>query len=408
MLPLDYGDTAGALRRSLDGVDWDFRNFIPLPAVKRIHSLHWYPAPFPAALVGTLLDILAPTPGRFLDPFCGTAVAPVEAWLRGFQSTGIDVNRFAVDVANAKTSILLSGDRATASSLTASYDRYREKELVSWEDATAPIICRKAEIQEEAQRWFTPGVLGEIALAKRWVSEDAPTEWRAVLRTILSSTLHRASELRDVHYTYVVDRSKTTTPPTGQVDYPRSLRRKITEVFRDAEIFRAEMSASEMPIRREISPVYYAAPAEVATTRLDPGFDVIITSPPYFGMNDYVRSQYLTWLVDPWDGFEEDLGAELGARRDRWSRDKVRRYVDSMTAVLGELRRVLNRGAPLVLVLGQSQSALAREANPVASIQDVVRDLGFDLVWKTERRVRFRKINNTPYRSEVIWVLRKP
>lgn len=395
------------MQSRLDGVDWDFPSYVPLPAVKRVHALHWYPAPFPAALVGTLLDIVSPTGGAFLDPFCGTGVAPVEAWLRGFEATGIDVNRFAIRVAEAKSVVLMTADEKAARSLLASYDEYRLKVTPSWSRASVVSLGKWAGFDDEAKRWFAPSVLRDVAVAKRWLADAAPEEWKPVGWVLLSSILHRVSELRDVHYTYVVDRSKTTTKPTSTVDLPRLLSRKVSDVFRDAVNFREEVRVAGMEINPSTKPLYVAAAAETEVERLKKQYDVVITSPPYFGMNDYVRSQYLTWLIDPWEGFNDDLSSELGARRHRWSRRQAQIYVEAVGRVLSTLSAKLLAGAPLVLVLGQSQSAVAQESNPVSALLSAAKESGFDLLWERERRVRFRKINNTPYRAEVICVFRR-
>jgi len=123
-------------------------------------------------------------------------------------------------------------------------------------------------------------------------------------------------------------------------------------------------------------------------------------------MNDYVRSQYLTWLIDAWEDFETDLSDEVGARRDRWSRRKAQQYIGSVGATVSSLHTKMKPGAPLVLILGQSQSAIARELNPARAVVSAAKEAGFELLWETERRVRFRKINNTPYRLETICVFR--
>jgi hypothetical protein len=61
----------------------------------------------------------------------------------------------------------------------------------------------------------------------------------------------------------------------------------------------------------------------------------------------------------------------------------------------------------LAVVLGCSESALAKASDPVKSLNSSIKDAGFCCVWNGRRRVRFRKINNTPYRSELISVYQK-
>ena len=44
-------------------------------------------------------------------------------------------------------------------------------------------------------------------------------------------------------------------------------------------------------------------------------------------MNDYVRSQYLSWVLFQWDGYAQDLAAESGARRQRFKAESVDSYL---------------------------------------------------------------------------------
>jgi predicted methyltransferase len=69
--------------------------------------------------------------------------------------------------------------------------------------------------------------------------------------------------------------------------------------------------------------------------------------------------------------------------------------------------RVLNKGGYLALVLGNSTTKLAREIDPVTELGKQLVDIGFTRIWEGKRRVRFRKINNTPFRDEVIWIFQR-
>jgi predicted methyltransferase len=72
-----------------------------------------------------------------------------------------------------------------------------------------------------------------------------------------------------------------------------------------------------------------------------------------------------------------------------------------------EIHRVLRKGGYLAVVLGSSTTKLAREINLLKELRKQLDDIGFNLLWEGRRRVRFRKINNTPFRDEVIWVFQR-
>jgi hypothetical protein len=124
-------------------------------------------------------------------------------------------------------------------------------------------------------------------------------------------------------------------------------------------------------------------------------------------MNDYVRSQYLSWLVFQWEGYGDDLLRESGSRRSRTSKRAFDEYINDMRGTFHALHGLMRKGGFMAVVLGCSETALAKKGKPVQKLDEIIGDQGFEVVWKGKRRVRFRKINNTPYRSEVIWVYRK-
>lgn len=402
---MSNSQTPSRLRNLLSSVDWDFKGHLPVPAVQRIHALHWYPAPFPPALVATMLDIVgSPEGSRYLDPFCGTGVGPIEAWHRGLASEGIDVNTFAIRVAKAKSTVLLSANRAKASEIVESYKEYSQTVYQDWQELSASEVCGASGIMEDALSWFELPVLREIALTKKWVLELAPQTWRRPLWVLLSSLLHRSSRLREVHYTYVVDRSQPKFDPKGDVRFRPRFEKKVLDVFRDAELFREELALRGEELLQSRKPKYRLASAEEVEMTISPGIDVVITSPPYFGMNDYVRSQYLSWLIDPWGAYERDLKLEIGARRDRTRQQKLVEYLEKLELAFKGLRNLMHDGAPLVVVAGQSKTKLSQQEDPVGHLRRRIEDFGFSLIWEKERRVLYRKINIVPFRSESIWV----
>jgi SAM-dependent methyltransferase len=389
--------------RRLEQVDWDFPGHNPRTGTQGIHALHWYPAPFPAALPATLLDILSPTPGRFLDPFCGSGVAVLESWMRGHKASGIDINRFAAELVTVKAGMLAAATEDRGRLLAAEYAARAATARLDFDGTTTADVCAAAGMRVEAAEWFAHDVLVDLAVARAWAADRAGEE-RDWLRVLLSSLLHRASILRDVHYTYVVDRSRTKEPPTSTVDVPGAFAAKIRRAYADANSGRSELQQAGADLADAPRPTVLAGPAQKAGTLVDGLFDIVVTSPPYFGMNDYVRSQYLSWLVTPWDGYDDDRAAESGPRRDRRRTTALDAYNDDMDAAFRETASLLRPDGYLAVVIGASQSPVARDRDPVASLRARLDALPLRPVWEGSRRVRNRKINNAPNCVEAIWV----
>lgn len=162
------------VRRRLDAVDWDFPEHVPNQWTSGIHGLHWYPAPFPPGLAATLTDILCPASGTVLDPFMGSGVGLLEAWLRRRRVVGVDINQFAIDLATTKFGLLINANQSDAKRLVNEYERHRKDLLKENVKHSLSDLCGASEIQPEAMQWFDDGVLREIAVIKQWLDECLP------------------------------------------------------------------------------------------------------------------------------------------------------------------------------------------------------------------------------------------
>jgi len=78
--------------------------------------------------------------------------------------------------------------------------------------------------------------------------------------------------------------------------------------------------------------------------------DIVITSPPYPNMTDYVTSQRLSYY---WQGVDpaEDLRLEIGARRRRFSPDCLAKYRDDMRKAAKSMVKTLKDRGYVCLVM---------------------------------------------------------
>jgi DNA modification methylase len=85
----------------------------------------------------------------------------------------------------------------------------------------------------------------------------------------------------------------------------------------------------------------------------DGAFDLVVTSPPYYNVTDYVKSQRLSNL---WFGVDTSSlkKLEIGARYKRGRQDSLGEYLASMRDAMIEITRVLKQGKFCCVVLGES------------------------------------------------------
>jgi hypothetical protein len=334
----------------------------------------------------------------------------MEAWFRGKRAYGTDNNRFAIDISRAKSLLARAGIAEIGDQLAREYREYRRSTLKDWKGIGPEAICERSGMHQSCNRWFVPSVIAEIAVIKAWIAEREPltSRWKHVLKIVLSSLLHnRLSIARGYHYTYIVDNSRVKDEAREDVNVEGLFEDKLRATFVKAQVMRENLTRIGFRIRNTPSPRLIKGPAQELPRLIDSEIDLVVTSPPYFGMNDYVRSQQLSWLVFQWKGYDEDIKAESGTRRNRTSMRSLNTYFDDMSHVLAGAHHVLRKGGYLALVLGSSKTLLARENDTVGALKKMIDEIGFSKFWAGERRVQFRKINNTPYRSEVIWVYRR-
>ncbi|MBI5408495.1 MAG: DNA adenine methylase [Nitrospirae bacterium] len=67
------------------------------------HSVHPYPAMMIPQVAGRLFDIYAKSDAVVLDPFAGSGSVLLEAFIRGYDSYGIDINPLSLLISKVKT-----------------------------------------------------------------------------------------------------------------------------------------------------------------------------------------------------------------------------------------------------------------------------------------------------------------
>jgi hypothetical protein len=322
---------------------------------------------------------------------------------------GTDNNQFAVELGRAKVKVLGQATASLGESLIAGYIAFRREHLKRWIQQPGEDICQQARFGSDAIRWFVPQVLAELAVLKSWISdpESGPGEWASTAQIVTSSLLQgKLSKARSYHYTYVVDRSRVKEEALEPVDVADLFVERVRTQFTDAEFTRNRLARTGVNLSEEGSATFARCPAHRLDT-VAQTVDMVVTSPPYFAMNDYVRSQYLTWLIFPWADYESQIQTESGSRRNRRSRRALGDYLHDMSLTFQTLKGTMTPGAYLAVVMGNSTSSLAREADPTQLVRHLIEEADFEAIWSGERRIRFRKINTTPFRSESLWVFRR-
>ena len=373
-----------------------------------VHGLHEYKGKFNPQVVRALLNILGVNPrDNVLDPFCGSGTTLVECSHMSVRSYGVDLNPFAVFLANAKLQALATPAKElglVASRLSSSLSRIR-----TWKPTTV-----EGDRIQYLRSWFVPEVLVQIETVRAKVHAFAGA--LAPIFLMIASNLLRDYSLQDPR-DLRIRRRKSPLP-----------QQPFVEAFRDAC---SKVVASVEATQSILGNAVPLARAEVADTGcLDAPqiFDAAISSPPYAMALPYVDTQRLSliWLEletpkriptleETLVGSRDLRGQSRAAVRNALANNQdqlptaelelcrqldralgdndgfrrqavpvlLYRYFASMRSCLRSIRTCLRAGAPLALIVGRNHTVLGGNRYDIdtpASLASISESVG----WRVE------------------------
>lgn len=380
----------------LKKVDWDFKDYSIASSPNDINYLHWYPAPFVPQIPSIMVQTLSKIGDKVLDPFVGSGVTLVEAAKQRRSYLGVDSNPFAIDISKAK---FLAIDGATKTW----FKELKEIVLKNKITKSTKDYCEHFNIDSEVHNWFAQETLTELL-----------SIWDCIIRrrnnlfllekVLFSSILTRVCSQRN-HYTYITDRcfpKKFIPIPAKKVFIEQS------EIIAGAaRLFREQyrrMHGQEWGNMRGKIELGDARSLDWIGNK---EVDLIVTSPPYLGVHDYVKSTRLTNLFFPQSPFKELVENEIGSRSKRKRKSAFDDYIKKTKECFAECKRVLRPGGYLGLVIGQGRGKVVK-SNIVQLLNDYLeRDLKFKILFRAERKIMFRRIQMPGHSFEFVEVLKR-
>lgn len=220
-----------------------------------------------------------PDATRILDPFCGRGTTLYAARLAGLPSTGIDINPVAAAIAQAKLS------QVTPSALV----RLARKILGNGPPGEIP--------EGEFWQWcFETETLQEIVTLRAGLAElNTPTA--AMLRAVMLGILHGPRNKRLPSYLSNQMPRTYASKPAYAVNFWKARDMPPVRIpALDVITRRADYLLKSTPLAHG-GRVYLGDSVETLR-RIQQKFDLIVTSPPYYGMRTYVADQWLrSWFL---------------------------------------------------------------------------------------------------------------
>ncbi len=269
----------------------------------------WVPwiAGFSAHFVDDCLSKYLPANGKtdrwVLDPFTGVGTTLIQAYTRGFNVVGFEINPYAALAAKTK----LQADHLDPSALRAhvfGFEKFMRRQCVptNGQPRSKPPSGFSGRTQ-----LFSPAVERKVLFALDYINAVEAPAIRDLFRLALGSVMVSFS-----NYSYepsLTRRSAVDREPVLDADVGAVLSLKLKLIGSDVEWLRQELAKLEHRPRGKV----YSESFFSALERLEENsVDLVVTSPPYLNNYHYPRNTrpQLHWL-----GFASGRGYP-GARED--------------------------------------------------------------------------------------------
>ncbi|NNB12060.1 site-specific DNA-methyltransferase [Pseudomonas fragi] len=367
----------------LGDVDWSFPNL----GNSGIHSLHWYPATYIAAIPGTLIPVFTKKGGLVLDPFNGSGTSGVEAIRLGRTFIGMDTNPVALLMSHAKLHF------PAPKSLRQHLDiiiRDSEKLFTSKETAQHPH-------HKELSAWYHPDTLNTLNRLLSAILCINNTDTKRCFLAIFSGVLKNTSS-QGRHWGWVCDNVKPKPFEITLKDalsiFINAANDYITITEQSHKLVQVHSENETRKLTRSRYKLVHGDCVKNMQSLPDEHIDFIVTSPPYYGVADYIKSQRLSYLWFDKDelaadqlgfrDFEKLRSHESGARSNRTRKNSHELYMNFINSFFTQCHRVLKTGSSMALVVGES-GARASTTNELIFAAE---SKGFNLSLRRERDIK--------------------
>jgi hypothetical protein len=358
-----------AFTARLDRIDWNFPQ--AGTATGSIHKAHWFPGNFIPQIPAALIEMLSNPGDVVLDPFGGSGTTVLEAARLGRRSIYSDAVSACVTI--ARTKIAAATEGVAVSTIT------QIEHALMWDHA-----CYSDEVgkhgegsDSELEKWYHPQTLAQLRyiwqLVERQTGADQETLLLLFSDLLFScastgGSLTRTGKLRRHHWGWIADNVA-----------PKELARHDAVVG-----FRNRLHWLPPPMAVDHVPLVLQGAAQ--SLEIPPqSVDIIVTSPPYVGVIDYVKANRLLYLWMNWP-FDQERAGEIGARYKRRRPLVVAGYLQEMAACWREFHRVLKPGGVAAIVIGESRAFPGTCERTIADL-----DALMPVTWGPTKRVPTRR-----------------
>jgi len=318
----------GEAKATLKNINWDFYKrsaFLPHelhPFDCRKH--HWFPATFVPEIPFTLIEVLTLPNAVVYDPFAGIGTTYFQALLLNRKPLATEICKVATEY--MQSLFILFNPKINLNLLKESIKKLLE-EFDPQKDYTQNVP--KYIFVDKLRPWYSEKTLNQLSFLFIKEAKCVDKAMKVAMR-ISISTILKTSSSQDRGWGCIADNVLPKTEPRKDKEALDLFEKHVSRLFEDISEHLKYVASGYSQIYDELSERQTIFHRDVRDCEEipDDSIDLVVTSPPYPNMTDYVTSQRLSYYFLGFELTDRDL--EIGARSKRSRKDSLYRYLGDM------------------------------------------------------------------------------
>ena len=332
----------------LRSINWDFFTKGTLSAREvrpfNCRRHHWFPATFVAEIPYTLIEVLTRPGAVVYDPFAGIGTTYFQALLLNRRPIASEICKVAVEY--MRSLFVLFNPRLNLDQIKENVLRMRKEFNPSFDytsNVPATVLIHKL------RPWYSKATLNQLSFLFIREADCGDNGTEAVLRISISALLKAASS-QQRGWGCIADNMLPRRHQMRDANVFDLLAKQVNNLLLDISQHLGDVSSGYAQLYKELSRKQTILYADARETDDIPAnsVDLVVTSPPYPNMADYVTSQRLSYYFIGSDLIRNkglrDLHLEIGARNRRARKDSLQRYLADMSAANETISRKIKDG----------------------------------------------------------------
>lgn len=371
----------------LESINWNFENRknSNLNSISPFNNRKYYsyPATFVPEIPFSIIEVLSKPMDIVMDPFGGIGTTLVQAIIQGRVPILYDNNIIACKIAEDYLQLFspFVDIRECKNKIISMLNEYNDDN--NYREHLTEMRCYLNE-------WYDSKTFNEIAFLVQKYDElmDNSYENQGICNLFhlcMLNTVKKACS-QNGGWAYIADNVK---PQESKKKYKKAIdkfRITVTRCANEISKYKELSNTVEIYTGSELQGVTCGDFRIANIDKLKDKVDLVITSPPYPRMVDYIKSQRLSYYIENISLYES-IRAEIGARYRRNNKGTIEEYISDMRDCNCKIYECIRKGGVLCYVLPFFSNDV-KEKDRYEAVESVLSDCinrGFRKTYRIER-----------------------